>query len=274
MPVLSKATLAAYYETCSPSNPGYVGALTNNGQSITLTISNQPPAPAFDPILVTSTSASVSGTQLVVQWQVPATSSPQLAYQIQVFNNPGYTGTPAVVFYDRDPEARQKLLNLLAVTTPYVLLTIIDIFDNTNAPIAITPAGVMLSPAVNVAGAFSGLGFAYYESASNFYLNTSGTNWSTMPNFAALTPVYQGAVNNLDLTPRRRRNGYAFSYTGYINVPASGLYAFTLNSDAGSRLYVDGQLVVNLDGNHSPADLGGMDRLEGRPSRIERAIFL
>ncbi|EEF63380.1 Ig-like domain-containing protein [Pedosphaera parvula] len=264
---------AAFYETCSASNASYVGALTNNGQALYLTISNQPPTPAFDPIVVNNTSASISSTQLVVQWQTPATSSPQLAYQIQVFNNPGYTGTPAVVFYDRDPEARQKLLNLAGVTTPYVLLTIMDIFDNTNAPIAITPASATLKAASNLTGMVNGLDFAYYESAQNYYLNSSGINWSTMPNFAALTPVFQGAINNLDLTPRRRRNGYAFNYAGYINVPVSGLYAFTLNSDAGSQLSVDGQVVVNLDGDHSPTDLSGWIGLQAGYHSINVRYF-
>ena len=72
-----------------------------------------------------------------------------------------------------------------------------------------------------------------------------------------MTPVLQGAVSGLDLTPRQRRQGYAFNYTGYLQVPSSGLYAFTLNSDAGSKLYIDGQLVVNNDGLHSPTDLSG-----------------
>ena len=58
-----------------------------------------------------------------------------------------------------------------------------------------------------------------------------------MPNFAALAPVSSGAVSGLDLTPRQRRNGYAFNYTGYINVPSNGLYAFTLNSSDGSIVY-------------------------------------
>src|SRR5439155_26581112 len=70
-------------------------------------------------------------------------------------------------------------------------------------------------------------------------------------------PVYNGAANNLDLSARRRRQGYAFDYHGFLNVPADGLYTFTLSSDAGSKLFVDGQPVINWDGEHSPSDSSG-----------------
>ena len=38
-------------------------------------------------------------------------------------------------------------------------------------------------------------------------------------------------------------------------MPSNGLYAFTLNSCDGSLLYVDGQLIINWDGEHSAADM-------------------
>ncbi|HEV2211626.1 MAG TPA: LamG-like jellyroll fold domain-containing protein [Verrucomicrobiae bacterium] len=253
---------AAYYETCSPANTGYVASLTNNGQSLYLTLSNQPAVPSFDPLVVTGASAVLSGTQLLVQWQLPPTSSPQLAYQVQVFNNAGYTGTPALVFYERAPDTREKLLDVTGIATPYPRLIVSDIFDNTNAPVALIPTNATLSAGTDVPGAINGLAFTYFESASSFYLDTSGTNWPAMPNFATLPAVLQGAVNDLDLTARRRRFGYAFNYFGYLSVPAAGLYTFTLNSDAGSQLYIDGQLVVNWDGRHSPADLSGWAGLQ------------
>ncbi|HWX20326.1 MAG TPA: LamG-like jellyroll fold domain-containing protein [Candidatus Binatia bacterium] len=253
---------AVYYETCSTNNTGYTGTLTNGQTSPTLVMSNQPPAPVFDPIIVSNAAASVAGSQLLVQWQVPATSSPQFAYQVDVFNNPAYTGSPVVTFYDVAPDTRQKLLNTGGLATPYARLTIIDIFNQTNAPISITPTTATLLAATTAPGAVNGLAYAYYQSASNYSLDSAGTNWSAMPNFASLTPVLQGAVSGLDLTPRQRRSGYAFNYNGYLYVPSNGLYTFTLNSDAGSQLYLDGQLVVNWDRLHSPSDRSGWAGLQ------------
>ena len=252
---LIETNTAVYYETCK-SNGVYVGTITNAGQqSPTLTIT-QPATPAFDPIIVASANATVYGNQLLVQWQVPATSSPQFAYQINVYTNAGLTGNVVASFYDIAPEAQQKLLSFPAGMTPYPQLTIIDIFNQTNTPITITPTLGALSAAGSVPGAVNGLSFAYYQSATS-YTTDASTNWSSLPNFASLTPISIGAVSGVDLTPRQRRNGYAFNYTGYLNVPSDGLYAFTLNSCDGSKLFVDGQLIINGDGKHSPADASG-----------------
>ncbi|MCX6906330.1 MAG: autotransporter-associated beta strand repeat-containing protein, partial [Verrucomicrobia bacterium] len=222
---------------------------------LTVTITNQPATPAFDPIVVTNTGASVLSTQLVVQWQVPARSSPQLGYKIEVFNNAGYTGSPAVTFFGRDPEARQKLLDISGVTTPYVRLTISDLFANTNAPILLTPTVATSGVATTVSGAVGGLAFQYYEA--------TGTNWTALPNFGALTPALQGVVSFPDPTPRRQRINYGFTYSGYLTVPTDGIYAFTLASEDGSKLVIDGVTVINFDGLHnSTARLDGWMALQ------------
>ena len=232
---------AASIEACPTNNPvNYVGIPFTH--SIPLLMSNQPAQPTFDPILVTNTTASVYGSQLLVQWQVPPTSSPQLGYKIEVFNNSNYTGSASITFFDRDPEIRLKLLDISGVVTPYVRVTISDIFHNTNGPVLITPSAVALNPATNVVGAVSGLGYSYYQSTSNYLV---------LPNFNTLTPVQRGVVNYPDLTPRLTRNDYAFNYNGFINVPSNGIYVFTLNSYHGSKLLVDGALVVDNDGQHS-----------------------
>lgn len=215
----------------------------------TLTLTGQPALPKFDPIVVSSATASVINTQLLVQWQMPLSSSPQLDYRIEVFDNPDYTGSPVVSFYDREPDTRQKLLSIPGVATPYVRLTIADIFFNTNAPVLITPTAVTPSPATNVAGTVGGLAYQYYEASSG--------NWTAIPNFSSLTPAYQGAVSVPEPTVRRRRVNYGFNYTGYLTVPTDGLYAFTLHSGDGSKLVIDGTTVINFDGLHDSSQFMG-----------------
>ena len=225
---------------------------------ITATLTAQPATPTLDPIVVSSATASVFGTQLLVQWQMPATSSPPLDYRVEVFDNPGYTGSPLLNYYDREPETRQKLLNISGVATPYVRLTLADIFFKTNAPILLTPAPATPSPATNVAGTVGGLAYQYYEAGSD--------TWTAIPNFRALTPVYQGAVSVPEPTPRRRRTHYGFNYTGFITVPTDGLYAFKLHSGDGSKLVIDGATVINFDGLHDSSQFmsGGMALAAGR----------
>jgi len=224
---------AAAESDCGPDYTGNV--------PLTLTVT-QPSQPVFDPIIVTNYTASLLSTQLLVQWQLPLSSSPQLGCQINVYNNAGYTGTPALTYTNLDPELRQQLLTLTNVATPYVKLTISDIFfNNTNvflgAPATVTPVA-----ATNASGTVAGLNYQYYQS-------TSG-DWSSLPNFASLTPVRVGAVDFPDVTPRLQRGDYGFNYTGFLNVPVSGLYAFTLHSGDGSRLVIDGTNVINFDGQH------------------------
>lgn len=45
--------------------------------------------------------------------------------------------------------------------------------------------------------------------------------------------------------------------TGYIDVPADGVYTFALLSDDGSYLKIDGQMVVDNDGEHSSREIIG-----------------
>jgi autotransporter-associated beta strand protein len=243
--------------TLSQVGPSYTGSYN---VPRTLTMTGQPALPTFDPIVVSSSSASVVNAQLLVQWQMPLFSSPQLAYLVEVFTNSSYTGTAAVSFYEREPEARQKLLNIPGIATPYVRLTISDIFFNTNAPILITPSTVTPSPATTVPGAVSGLAYQYYESSSG--------DWTALPNFSSLTPVCQGAVNFPDPTPRRQRTNYGFTYTGYINAPTDGMYAFTLHSGDGSTLVIDGTTVINFDGLHDSSQYlsGGLALAAGKHS--------
>ena len=226
----------------------------------TLTMTGQSAVPTFDPIVVSSSGASVVGTQLLVQWEMPLSSSPQLGYVVEVFDNSGYTGTAAVSFYERQPEARQKLLNISGIATPYVRLTISDIFFNTNAPILITPSTATPSPATSAPDAVGGLAYQYYEASSG--------DWTALPNFSSLAPVYQGAVSFPDPTPRRRRTNYGFNYAGYITAPADGLYAFTLHSGDGSTLVIDGTTVIMFDGLHDSSQYmsGGLALAAGKHS--------
>ena len=219
-----------------------VGPSYTSNVPITLTLSNQPAQPTFDPIVVSNSSATLLGSQLLVQWSMPLTSSPQLGYTIEVFNNPGYTGTAAVTFTENEPEARQKLLGAAGVVTPYVRLRISDIFFNTSTYL-ITPAAAALSPSITVAGTVAGLSYQYYEAATG--------DWSVLPDYTTLTAVSRGAVGFPDMTPRKRRINYGFTYSGYLTVPTDGVYAFTLHSEDGSKLVIDGTTVMNFDGLHN-----------------------
>lgn len=50
---------------------------------------------------------------------------------------------------------------------------------------------------------------------------------------------------------------WSADWAGFIYIPSDGTYSFKLNSDDGSWLFIDGQLVVNNGGDHAPRDAYG-----------------
>ncbi|MHC4702406.1 MAG: PA14 domain-containing protein, partial [Planctomycetota bacterium] len=67
------------------------------------------------------------------------------------------------------------------------------------------------------------------------------------------------------------RAQFSARWRGEITIPADGSYAFILNSNDGSRLYIDGQLVVDDWGNHGRRDTkASIDLVAGTyPIRVE-----
>ena len=94
-------------------------------------------------------------------------------------------------------------------------------------------------PTPTPSGKVAGLNYAYYEGA-----------WSALPEFSKLNTVKTGTVSNFNLNVREQDSNFGVVFTGYINIPATGEYTFVTGSDDGSKLYLDGQLVVDNDGLH------------------------
>lgn len=91
----------------------------------------------------------------------------------------------------------------------------------------------------------SGLRYKYYEG-----------DFNTLPNFNTLPLIKTGTTANIDVTPRRLNDYYAFVWEGYIRIPNTGNYTFELSSDDGSKFYFNtlydptATALVNNDGAH------------------------
>ena len=83
-----------------------------------------------------------------------------------------------------------------------------------------------------------------------FYRDT----WKRLPVFDELKPEDVGAVpsNLFDITvaPSLRPDSFGYVFEGSLKVPADGDYTFTLDSDDGSRLTINGKQVLEYDGIH------------------------
>jgi hypothetical protein len=81
--------------------------------------------------------------------------------------------------------------------------------------------------------------------------------WNTLPDFSNLPPVKLGEAEGFNLSPRLRSDNFGFRYEGYIEITKQGLYTFYVNSDDGSRIYLDQRIVADNDGIHPLREVSG-----------------
>ncbi len=117
-------------------------------------------------------------------------------------------------------------------------------------------------PAVKVDNWSKGIRYAYFEG-----------EWDRLPDFKSLTPVKEGVLAHFDLSPRKEVERFGFEYTGFIQVPETGVYAFFTESDDGSRLYIGDTLVVDNDGLHAMHEEHGMIALAAGLHPIRVTFF-
>jgi len=110
-----------------------------------------------------------------------------------------------------------------------------------------------------------GLGFAYYE--------IDGLN--ALPNFEDLTAHAEGSTDQitLNLPISKRNNNYAIRYVGQLHAPTEGSYTFISISDDGSRIVIDGQVVVDNDGIHGRRARNGKINLSAGAHDFEVQFF-
>ena len=106
-----------------------------------------------------------------------------------------------------------------------------------------------------------------------------------MPPFEHLTPVYTFVTGTLNVSPRNYTEGFptvkmesvvdnfAIRFHGKIAIETPGTYTFALNSDDGSKLYINQNLVVDNDGIHPPRYVRGSVKLAAGMHHIEIHYF-
>ncbi len=107
-----------------------------------------------------------------------------------------------------------------------------------------------------------GLRYRYFEGA-----------WDSLPDFNALKPAKEGIIPDFVFTPRNQDDLFCFVYDGYVTVPESSVCFFFTNSDDGSRLWIDDQLIVNNDGLHGLTEKSGCIALAKGSHKIRVAFF-
>lgn len=104
--------------------------------------------------------------------------------------------------------------------------------------------------------------FDYYEG-----------EWDKLPDFSKLTPAKSGTCKGLDLGVATRKNNFAMRFTGVFQAERPGRYTFTVASDDGSAIWVDGQKVVAVDGVHPKQSASGQVQLSAGMHTVEVHYF-
>lgn len=86
---------------------------------------------------------------------------------------------------------------------------------------------------------------------------------SKLPDFKELEPVVKGITKSFshNVEGKDTTSNYAIRFTADINAPSDGNYRFWTASDDGSKLWINGNEVVDNDGNHGIQVRDGRVRL-------------
>jgi len=71
--------------------------------------------------------------------------------------------------------------------------------------------------------------------------------FTQLPAFAGLTPTVTGNSADFTLLQRNGEVDFAMVFDGYVNISAAGPYLFSVTSNDGCRLIVDGKTLVEFD---------------------------
>lgn len=209
----------------------------------------QPNQPALDKPQVVSVTAESNGRQVLVNWELAATSSPQFLYRIEVFDNAACRGVPLVVRQERMPTVRTVLLDA-SVANPVVRFSMSDVFDQTVAPMVV-PFTMSTKPSpVTVVPMATGLDYElrHLDMARKLVLS----------DLVEGKLVQQGISRGFDISlVSNRSKGYAFRFKGFLRASETGLYVLRMRGSDGYRISVDRREVVLWDGSHGPAERSG-----------------
>ena len=120
----------------------------------------------------------------------------------------------------------------------------------------------------------------FYEPGVNVDYYKGNSGWKKLPNFDELEPVKSDVLKNIDSMDKAnnvltsgRKDDVAAVFWSFIDIPEAGEWKFATNSDDGSKLYIDGELVVDNDGLHGTRERDGKVALDAGQHKIRVEFF-
>lgn len=204
---------------------------------------------------------ATQGQQLTVQWQL-TNASPTTTLSYALSTDAAYASQPLgsvktapgqwTAYYTAPSTINSAMVVTITATTQ-------------DASAISSTCTINLTPA-------SGLGVAYDPATptrgliGNVYVLPSGT--PALPNLDAMTSVQTLVIGNLDVPNESYTVGFpdvpglvewfAISFKGQLYVASTGYYDFSVTSDDGSNVYIDGTKIINNDGVHAAKTVQAM----------------
>ena len=165
---------------------------------------------------------------------------------------------------NKDLEIRYSLDGKIPTSSSPLFISPITITNSCTLNTALFKDGRMLSEisnaqfekveakeSVNIENPNQGIAYKYFEG-----------DWNILPDFTGLKSVDEGIINNFSLENKKVTDKYGFEFSGYINIPEDGIYTFYLESDDGSKLYLDDKLLIDNDNLHGMIERKGIIALK------------
>jgi alpha-L-arabinofuranosidase len=119
-----------------------------------------------------------------------------------------------------------------------------------------------LKPVLEVKNPKPGVMYDYYE-----------CRLEKLPAFSSLTSKRNGTIEQFVIPKESSEENFAVQYSGYIKIPADGIYSFSVNSDDGADISIDKNLVADNDGRHAPQEQIGTAILKSGFHEIKVTFF-
>ena len=107
-----------------------------------------------------------------------------------------------------------------------------------------------------------GLHYDYFE---RFFVTTEDMN--------GLMPLKSGTMATFTIENAKVDNYFGYQFKGYIKIPKDGIYTFYLESNDGSRLFIDDVELIENEANHGPVEEPGNIALKEGLHKIKVRFF-
>lgn len=101
--------------------------------------------------------------------------------------------------------------------------------------------GLEMMPAQEAAPVERGVAYRYYEGEFQCVADIAGKG----------RLAGEGVMQSFDITGAKATDHFGYEFSAWLDIKETGVYKFRLNSDDGSVLCIDNQLVIDNDGSHS-----------------------